>query len=84
MVKDQLRKDKSTIGTIKAMFCDADVDNSGVLTQKELETLLQNPKYIWAMRLVGVDVSEARGLFQLLDITETDTVSLEEFVTGGA
>jgi len=81
-IQEQLRKDKSTISTIKAMFYEADVDNSGVLSQSELETLLENPKYIWAMRLVGVDVSEARGLFQLLDINETKAVSIDEFVTG--
>mmetsp|Transcript_55318 Transcript_55318/g.131989 ORF Transcript_55318/g.131989 Transcript_55318/m.131989 type:complete len:736 (+) Transcript_55318:108-2315(+) len=81
-IQDQLRRDKSTINMIRAMFHEADEDRSGSLTLVELENLLVNPKYIWAMRLIGVDVSEARRLFQLLDTNESDAVCIEEFITG--
>mmetsp|Transcript_68941 Transcript_68941/g.165453 ORF Transcript_68941/g.165453 Transcript_68941/m.165453 type:complete len:702 (-) Transcript_68941:64-2169(-) len=81
-IQEQLRKDRSTIDRIKQMFYEADADNSGLLSLDELETLLVDPKYIWAMRLIGVDVSEARGLFLLLDINESNAVSIDEFVTG--
>mmetsp|Transcript_67044 Transcript_67044/g.160691 ORF Transcript_67044/g.160691 Transcript_67044/m.160691 type:complete len:745 (+) Transcript_67044:127-2361(+) len=81
-IQEQLRRDKSTINTIRNMFYEADADGSGALTEQELEELLVNPKYIWAMRLVGVDVSEARGLFQLLDMSGTNQVNIDEFISG--
>eukprot|EP00971_Amphidinium_carterae_P239988 4764376-Amphidinium_carterae.1 len=81
-IQAQLRRDKSMINTIKSVFYDADKDASGLMTLSELEELLKEPKYIYAMRLIGLDVSEARGLFALLDVNETNAVSIEEFISG--
>eukprot|EP00971_Amphidinium_carterae_P129266 2560376-Amphidinium_carterae.1 len=81
-IQEQLRRDKATINTIKSVFHDADKDASGLMTLTELEELLLDPKYIYAMRLIGLDVSEARGLFQLLDVNQTNAVSIEEFIAG--
>jgi len=81
-IQDQLRRDKSTINRIKTMFIEADKDGSGLITLGELERLLDDPKYIWAMRLIGVDVSESKGLFRLLDVNEMEAVNIDEFVTG--
>mmetsp|Transcript_25378 Transcript_25378/g.59022 ORF Transcript_25378/g.59022 Transcript_25378/m.59022 type:complete len:679 (+) Transcript_25378:108-2144(+) len=81
-IQEQLRRDKSSINTIKAMFNQADQDRSGELSQEELEHLLQDPKCVWALRLIDIEVAEARGLFQLLDMEEKNAVGIDEFVTG--
>mmetsp|Transcript_13554 Transcript_13554/g.30882 ORF Transcript_13554/g.30882 Transcript_13554/m.30882 type:complete len:740 (+) Transcript_13554:68-2287(+) len=81
-IQEQLRRDSSTINMIKAMFNEADKDGSGILTSEEFEELLTDEKYIFAMRLIDIDIAEARGLFQLLDLGETGEVSIQEFVTG--
>jgi len=43
---------------------------------------LQDPQLVTYFHAIGLDTTEAMGLFQLLDEDGSGTVSIDEFVTG--
>uniref|UniRef100_A0A7S1M2X7 EF-hand domain-containing protein n=1 Tax=Alexandrium catenella TaxID=2925 RepID=A0A7S1M2X7_ALECA len=53
-----------------------------LITYGQLESLLDDPDTVAHFKVMGLDVTEARGLFQLLDVDEMKEVDIEEFVTG--
>merc|ERR1719386_624220 len=67
---------------MKRLFNDIDADNSGTLTWEELGKNLEDERVSACFNLLQIDVTEAKGLFQLLDIDESGEVGIEEFVMG--
>jgi len=82
VIQSELSRDSSTINEIKRIFYAADADRSGFITLQELEEQLTVPETLANLRVLGMDVSETLGLFQLLDMDEAGWVSIEEFVGG--
>jgi len=52
------------------------------ITLEEFEGQLENPRLQAYFRSIDLDLSEARGLFELLDIDETGSIDVEDFVMG--
>lgn len=73
---DTFRKD------VTKMFLDADMDASGTLSWDEFEQHLQDERVGAFFRSLQIDTSQARALFLLLDIEESDEVPIEKFVQG--
>eukprot|EP00415_Alexandrium_ostenfeldii_P002694 UN2694 len=57
-------------------------DGTGWITSEELEEHLRDADFMRHMRYAGVEVWEARGLFQLLDTDALGQVSIDEFLHG--
>jgi hypothetical protein len=82
MIQSQLDERDSLIRTIEKVFKDSDTDGSGEVTEQEMDLLLDDPELIAYLNAIGIDHSEAKGLFTLLDDDGSGSVSIEEFVTG--
>merc|ERR1712008_582557 len=55
---------------------------SGMLNEQAMNLLLQDPELTAYLNTIGVDVTEAKGLFTLLDDDGSGAISIDEFVTG--
>jgi len=82
IIQTQLEEKHSLINMIRGIFEDSDVDGSGQVTFLEFQKLLDNPDMVAYLEAMGIDSTEAQGLFRLLDDDGSGVVSIEEFITG--
>merc|ERR1739841_36787 len=67
---------------LKRVFKEADTDGSGTLSWREFEAHLKDERIVAYLSSLELDVSEAHGLFRLLDIDNTQDVGIEDFIMG--
>jgi len=67
---------------LESIFIAMDTDNSGMVTLKELEACLQNEQMQAYLSSLGIEAVDAWTLLKLLDVNESGTVELEEFILG--
>eukprot|EP00929_Paragymnodinium_shiwhaense_P037215 TRINITY_DN19869_c0_g2_i1.p1 TRINITY_DN19869_c0_g2~~TRINITY_DN19869_c0_g2_i1.p1 ORF type:complete len:644 (-),score=143.90 TRINITY_DN19869_c0_g2_i1:267-2198(-) len=63
-------------------FKRSDADNSGIITWDEFQSNLGTPELMEYFKIIDVDISEAQGLFRLLDVDCSGEVDAIEFVSG--
>lgn len=81
-VQDIMTSKNSAVAKIRDVLQDVDATNTGMVTGEQVETELRNPVFKKRLKSVGMEVWEARGLFQLLDTDALGQVSIEEFLHG--
>jgi len=74
-------RNKTLVCDLKRLFLEFDTDQSGTLTLDEFMQAFQNPAVQARFRLLGVELTDAESLFDMLDIAETDEVLIDEFVS---
>jgi voltage-gated sodium channel len=67
---------------LESIFNEMDSDNSGQVTLKELEACLENEQMQAYLSSLGIEAVDAWTLLKLLDVNESGTVELEEFILG--
>merc|ERR1719329_1002657 len=67
---------------MRSLFSWADTDKNGTLSWSEFERQLQNPNMEEFFASIDVDLSEAEGVFRLLDNDESGEIDLDEFLNG--
>lgn len=82
VIHEQFCRRNSSVNAMKRIFHAADTDKSNTITKIELEAHLQDPQVNAYLRFLEINIHEARGLFQLLDVDEKGQVTIEEFVMG--
>lgn len=81
VIQDQVAQSDSCANELKNLFnetCSPD----HLLSKQDLETHLDCTEVQHYLKFLELDVHEARGLFQLLDVDENGKVSVDEFVIG--
>jgi len=81
-IQDIRSQNEGIMNDLKAIFREADDDSSGTLSRKELDKHLEDPDIAARFELLGLDTSEARGFFHLLDLEDSGEVYIDEFVHG--
>jgi len=77
------REEKETAAKVlRHSFESIDEDNSGMLTKEEFLQLLADEEVVAMCTHIGLDTSEAGGLFNLLDDDDSGTIQFEEFLQG--
>jgi len=82
LIQTHVEERQSFINAIAAVFASSDTDGTGQLSEADMNVILENPNVVAYFNALGVDTTEAMGLFQLLDDDSSGTVSIDEFVTG--
>jgi len=82
LIQTQIEEKKSLINMIRGVFEKSDSDNSGQVTQDEFNELLKDTEMVAYLEAMGLDATEARGLFRLLDDDGSGVVDIEEFING--
>lgn len=67
---------------VTKIFEEADADDSGTLCWEEFEAHLVDERVKAYFKSLELDTSEARALFVLLDVEETNEVPIEKFIDG--
>merc|ERR1712032_457560 len=67
---------------LRSIFACADTDENGNVTWEEFEQQLANPAMMTYFKTIDLDISEARGLFKLLDFDDSGSINAEEFIMG--
>merc|ERR1712113_428268 len=80
LATSQADRDMHMVHHVREIFQRADQDGSGKLSWEEFQAAL--PTMIDYFKAVDIDITEAEHLFTLLDMEETGSVLLEEFVMG--
>lgn len=80
VIRREIARNESQNKQIKQLFMYANSNRDGTLSVTELEAFLSSPERCAMLSLLQMDVSEARGLFELMDVHETGKVELEAYV----
>jgi len=72
----------SAVNKLKEIFEETDTDGSGKISFEEFEQSLQNSEVAHYLDSMGLDPTEARGLFQLLDVDNSKSIWIDELVSG--
>lgn len=75
-------KDTFMINNMREVFRSANGGITGVMTWETFERQLDKPMMQAYFRNIDVDPSEAKGLFQLLDLDGSGFIDCEEFLSG--
>merc|ERR1712032_502041 len=67
---------------MRRIFNRADTDHSGSISWEEFESHLQDERMISYFAHLGLDTSEAANLFRILDVDNSDDISIDEFLVG--
>merc|ERR1712048_1419374 len=82
IIQEQLEQEKSVANDLIRFFAEADDDHTGYLSLEELEAYLKDEKVLIHLHALGIEASEASGLFNLLDMNESGEVDIGEFILG--
>merc|ERR1712136_663724 len=82
VIQEQMAQATSMAKTLRKVFQAADVSGCNLLNVEALETHFRNREVVAYLRFLELDVLEARGLFQLLDVEGKHVVDIDEFVVG--
>jgi len=82
VLKEELARDNKFMEEMMALFAAADEDESGEITYEELCDFLEDLGVRARLKLLGLEVHEAWGLFQLLDTDDSGVLGRDEFCYG--
>jgi len=82
VTQNEMEKVAQYAQNIRRFFHEADEDNTGTLSWDEFRDYLKHEKVKHYFQSFELDVSQARTLFKLLDLDESDDVGIDEFVEG--
>jgi len=82
LIFQEMNNKDSYMRLIQTVLQEADKDASGTVSWDEFQKYLNHHRMMKFFRAIELDVTEARGLYKLLDVDESDEVPIDEFVTG--
>jgi len=81
-MQEQMDRESSSLNCLKTLFSRMDSNKDGILTIEELEACFSDQTVTFYFNMLGIDCSEATGLFRLLDVDDSNEVCVEEFLMG--
>lgn len=75
-------KERELVHQLRALFIQTDSDQSGKISFEEFQDQLTSPLFTAFFKVIDLDPSEARGLFDILDTDGDDAVEATDFVMG--
>mmetsp|Transcript_97341 Transcript_97341/g.153380 ORF Transcript_97341/g.153380 Transcript_97341/m.153380 type:complete len:348 (+) Transcript_97341:3-1046(+) len=81
-IMEELQAKDSTVRQMQRLFEECDIDNSGMVNEAEFNHLLADVRMRAHLASLGIDAASAEGLFRLLDMDNSGTITPEEFLVG--
>eukprot|EP00913_Durusdinium_trenchii_P000443 g406.t1 len=79
---DETDREREVIHAVRKIFNMGDQNKNGVLSWSEFAATLEDPLNMRYFNTIGINSSEARGLFNLLDADDSGSISVQEFIQG--
>jgi len=79
---EQARARAGVIDKLRTVFSAVDTSGDGSLSFEEFELICHNPDVIVYLKMLDLEVSNAEGLFHLLDYKNCGEINFEEFLKG--
>jgi len=80
VLQTQSKRNQAMIRDLKELFQESDNDNSGTLSRKEFMAAFESPDMQAPLRHLGVELTDADSLFEVLGISEDDELVIDEFI----
>merc|ERR1711937_955764 len=80
VIRAQLKDRKSFANQLKNVLRSIDKDGSGSISKHELLEHLQSAEFYAYLKTLDVTVSDAQGVFKLLDVNGAGEVNIDEYV----
>lgn len=81
-IEREIESKEQYASQIRALFQTIDDDGSGDVSRKEIREMLEDATLSAYFRVLGFETTDADLLFKLLDVDDSDTVSMQEFLDG--
>lgn len=81
IINAKQRNKEEFMAKLQTIFMLVDSSGDGKLNQAEFDDMMKNEAILKALSVLDIDISEARGLFKLLDDGDGE-MSAEEFSSG--
>lgn len=81
-IHEQLQTEESSLRALQKLFNEVDQDGSGCIGFYSFSNRLEDPQVRAHLSNLGIDVDEAEGLFKLLDLDSSGSITTEEFLYG--
>eukprot|EP00746_Dinoflagellata_sp_MGD_P045448 gnl/MRDRNA2_/MRDRNA2_211336_c0_seq1.p1 gnl/MRDRNA2_/MRDRNA2_211336_c0~~gnl/MRDRNA2_/MRDRNA2_211336_c0_seq1.p1 ORF type:complete len:487 (+),score=72.37 gnl/MRDRNA2_/MRDRNA2_211336_c0_seq1:187-1461(+) len=81
-IRRAMEEEMHNVHELEEIFKEIDIDASGQIDFHEFESLLKDQRIRAYFRTIGLHIQEAHGLFRLLDLDDSNTVSISEFIMG--
>ena len=82
MEQEQKAKSDGNIDAVHALFREIDCDQTGKITLEELKDIMNRKDVNAIFATVGLEVSNATSFFKLLDVDDSNSLEVDEFVVG--
>jgi len=82
VIQAHMQNRKKVMEELAKFFEEADGDSDGNITLEELHNHMKNEEVRACLEELGLEVNEARSLFQLLDMDGDGIVNIDEFILG--
>lgn len=82
MEQEQKAKSDGNIDALHALFREIDCDQTGKITLEELKDIMNRKDVNAIFATVGLEVSNATSFFKLLDVDDSNSLEVDEFVVG--
>lgn len=82
VIQGQIQNKSWYVQRTKQLFKDIDIDNSGVITFRQLERILSQPLTRQYFASLDIEPDDAWSLFKLLDQDHSNFIELDEFIEG--
>mmetsp|Transcript_30887 Transcript_30887/g.57927 ORF Transcript_30887/g.57927 Transcript_30887/m.57927 type:complete len:385 (+) Transcript_30887:3-1157(+) len=83
-IEKEIEAKEQYVEQIRALFKTIDDDESGEVSREEIREMLDDPTLSAYFRVLGFETTDADSFFKLLDVDDSETVSMQEFLDGCA
>jgi len=82
MVEEEMRRREEYVNSIHKVFLDLDADGSGTIAVREFEQVVKSNKMAAYFHALGLEITDVKSLFALMDRDRTGAIDIEEFLVG--
>jgi hypothetical protein len=82
VIENQKREMEEYVQSIYQVFMDLDLDSSGTIAVREFEQVVKSDKMAAYFHALGLEITDVKSLFALMDRDRTGAIDIEEFLMG--
>jgi len=82
LIQEEMMSKEAYMVSMQKVFEEMDVDNSGSVSMTEFKAAIEDERLVAYFDALGLEITDVKTLFVLLDRDKTGLISIEDFVLG--